>query len=332
MNFVLLFCSLTTKEKEKIGSKFYKRQGNFIFKTLEKMNKAFVDLKYMNIHIPLFKNKTLNGYPLMKNIGEGKWSICYYSETKEGMPVVIKCSKKHWFFIKKISLNREVAILSKTNHPAIPKVINTFVDNGIEGYIMDFKPGVTLYDMVFKKHKKFQYDEIVDIFNKVLTVIAYLHENKILHRDIKPKNTLWNYTEISIIDFGFSSMLRENSDLYKYDFLYLGNLLLFLLYSNYEGNPNGSWIEQLNLTNEQIIFIKRLLWILPEHKHITEVQIEFQIAFPLNNVHIYDINESNYFFIGNCLKCGKQYNRELSYANDKLFCSKECEQGNLPLC
>ena len=40
----------------------------------------------------------------------------------------------------------------------------------------------------------------------------YLHEHRILHRDIKPQNILLHNGMIKICDFGFSLMIKESID------------------------------------------------------------------------------------------------------------------------
>ena len=51
---------------------------------------------------------------------------------------------------------------------------------------------------LFKKNCKF-------IFKQIIEALFYLHENNIIHRDIKLENIIIkNKTEIKIIDFGFS--------------------------------------------------------------------------------------------------------------------------------
>lgn len=37
-----------------------------------------------------------------------------------------------------------------------------------------------------------------------------MHEQGIVHRDLKLENVMWNHSEIRIIDFGLSAELTEN--------------------------------------------------------------------------------------------------------------------------
>ena len=45
---------------------------------------------------------------------------------------------------------------------------------------------------LFKMRRKFTLPEIKCIFKQLIEVVAYLHRNKILHRDIKSANILLN--------------------------------------------------------------------------------------------------------------------------------------------
>jgi len=267
-------------EKSNIGSEYYKKNGNIFFKVIFYISKSYWKYKYINNNFALSFKRHIGKYQIIKKLGEGKCAICYYSRTTEGMPVVLKCTKKWWFFIDRKHLV-ETKILSKIDHPSIPKIVDIFNYENIEGFVMEYKPGNTIYKMVVDEKKCFSYNETVCLFKKVLLVVKYLHDNNIVHYDLKPDNIIVYNDNISLIDFGFSDYSRKNRNDYVYDYLHLGNLILFLLYSNYNGYTKGTWIEQLGLNKKQVIFIKKLLLILEPQSSITEIQLEFNSLFTI---------------------------------------------------
>lgn len=59
------------------------------------------------------------------------------------------------------------------------------------------------------KRKKFNEKDAAQIIQKVLSAVAYCHNNNIIHRDIKPENIMiqWNNDheiDVKVIDFGAS--------------------------------------------------------------------------------------------------------------------------------
>jgi len=274
------FHRLNNIEKLNIGSKYYQFKGDIFFKVVLLFSKAYWKINFIDTNFQMLFKKRIGKYPLIKKLGEGKCAVCYYSETAEKVPVVVKYAKKWWFYAKNTHL-REAYILSKIDHPAIPKLIEVLNDKSIESFVKEYKPGNTIRKMVFNENKKFSYNETINLFEKVLSILKYIHDNNIIFYDLRPDNIILNGDKINFIDFGSSRYARENKNDYIWDYLYLGDLLLFFLYSNYNGNSKGTWTEQLGLNLSQITFIKKLFLILPPHNSITEIQNEFRKLFPV---------------------------------------------------
>ena len=54
---------------------------------------------------------------------------------------------------------------------------------------------------------------IIDILKQIFSGLKYLHRKNIAHRDIDPKNIMIKDGFIKIVDFGFSSHLRSDSEM-----------------------------------------------------------------------------------------------------------------------
>lgn len=58
--------------------------------------------------------------------------------------------------------------------------------------------------------RKFDLPEIKCIFKQLIEGVAYLHKNKIFHRDIKSANILLNDEgEVKLADFGLGRKVRQ---------------------------------------------------------------------------------------------------------------------------
>ena len=120
----------------------------------------------------------------------------------------------------------EISILKDVNHPNILKMI--VVKQALEDvYIITeyFNEGTLeeyLEKYIKEKNKAFSEEIVQYIMKQVIDAIKYLHNKKIMHRDLNLSNILINYEnendrenwnimkgKIKIIDFGFSRYLKK---------------------------------------------------------------------------------------------------------------------------
>ena len=114
-------------------------------------------------------------------------------------------------------INNEIQILSELNHPYIVKMYDHFVrtdDNGdIFTYIIfEWLSKNELELLIKKDHLRWNDDDILYLFAELMKGIKYLHDNGIIHRDIKPTNIVlvpndnskYKNIGLKLIDFGFS--------------------------------------------------------------------------------------------------------------------------------
>jgi serine/threonine protein kinase len=108
---------------------------------------------------------------------------------------------------------REAQTLKNLNHPAIPKYLDYF-DVSIDHYhgfalVQTYIDAPSLESLI-QDGRKFSENELVELADKVLSILDYLHQQNpiIIHRDIKPSNILLtnrsgnSVGEIYLVDFG----------------------------------------------------------------------------------------------------------------------------------
>lgn len=108
---------------------------------------------------------------------------------------------------------REIKLLHKISHKNIVRIFNYYLyPDQSSGYIlMEYVEGVDIHEYLQNHPEK-----INDIFFQVVSGFAYLEENSILHRDIRPPNILVsNHGRVKIIDLGFGKQIQANSDYNK---------------------------------------------------------------------------------------------------------------------
>ena len=80
---------------------------------------------------------------------------------------------------------------------------------------MELCPGGDLLNYV-RKRRKLTEKYAKFVFKQIMEGIAYLHQNKVAHRDIKLDNILLDgHGNIKIGDFGVSKKIDENEILFE---------------------------------------------------------------------------------------------------------------------
>ena len=88
-------------------------------------------------------------------------------------------------------------------HPNIVDVHQVFEDNDTAYIAMDFIRGCDLLDYTENKENKTGPDFIVQVTEKMLSAVSFIHQSGMLHRDISPDNILINENgDPVLIDFG----------------------------------------------------------------------------------------------------------------------------------
>ncbi len=148
-------------------------------------------------------------------LGEGGYGYVYKVELKDkpGEYYALKKFKesrnREGFNISAI---REITILKELNHENIEKVIDTFY--GINCLYVQFEYIDCVLSKLIKfnlKNEKFLTEaDIKGIMLQILTGLAEIHNNGILHRDLAPSNILINKNGvIKIADFGLSRFIAS---------------------------------------------------------------------------------------------------------------------------
>ncbi len=103
---------------------------------------------------------------------------------------------------------REASTLARLDHPALPKVSDSFDSENIDYLVMDFVEGPDLSRVVREARAADELlpeEQVLLWAGQLLDAVSYLHmqDPPILHRDIKPANIkLVENDRIKLVDFG----------------------------------------------------------------------------------------------------------------------------------
>ncbi|OMJ77561.1 hypothetical protein SteCoe_22809 [Stentor coeruleus] len=145
-------------------------------------------------------------------IGYGSYGevwICDHIRTKEKRAV--KIIDKLWLntnLADKKSVINEVDILKTLDHPNILKIFEYFEDVRYYYIVMEYCPEGDLFDEL-ERVGKFDEDSAAKIMNQIFSSVNYIHNKKIVHRDIKLENILISSKDkdlhLKLIDFNIAT-------------------------------------------------------------------------------------------------------------------------------
>jgi len=112
--------------------------------------------------------------------------------------------------------HREASTLARLDHPNLPKVSDTFTEDGREYLVMDFVGGRDLRQLMEEKRRRGKFldeEDVLQWADQLCDALAYLHSQDppVLHRDIKPANIkLTPEGLIKLVDFGLVKLLAAD--------------------------------------------------------------------------------------------------------------------------
>ncbi|MBE9181210.1 protein kinase [Oculatella sp. LEGE 06141] len=99
----------------------------------------------------------------------------------------------------------EARRLAMCSHPNIVRVSDFFIEDGLPYIVMDYIPGETLADIVLPDNP-LQEAMAIHCIRQVGDALKVVHQNGLLHRDVKPRNLIWRQgtKQVMLIDFGIA--------------------------------------------------------------------------------------------------------------------------------
>ena len=196
----------TLVDKSKLGSKIFKEELK-----LTVLNETLINEEKGD---PKVKYKILN------KLGDGSYGTVYCAiNIQIGAKIAMKqIEKKKENEIDDLELINEINILKKLDHPNIVKIFEFYSTKKKYFIITEFCKHGELYGYIKRKYNETQ---LAVLFYQVFSGLCYLHENNILHRDLKLENIMISDIEkdiktdneffwIKIIDFGTAKIFKKS--------------------------------------------------------------------------------------------------------------------------
>ncbi|KAL8569911.1 NUAK SNF1-like kinase 1 [Nucella lapillus] len=149
-----------------------------------------------------------NRFELLRTLGEGTYGkVKLACEKATGEQVAIKYVKKtkirDEMDLKRI--RREIRILSTLRHPHIINIRQVFEKKDRIVLVMDCALGGELYDHL-NTHRHIPEPNTRRLFRQIASAVHYMHQNSIVHRDLKLENIILDSEgDVKIADFGLAN-------------------------------------------------------------------------------------------------------------------------------
>ncbi|KAF9973201.1 hypothetical protein BGZ73_003587 [Actinomortierella ambigua] len=140
---------------------------------------------------------------LGKCVGQGGFGAVYI-----GMWHGQRCAVKRFYLLGQDNLiQKEIELVRHLHHRHIIQFLATERYEGSLVMITDFAEGGTLQSAIQDKRLGDGWTKKDEIYKEIAKGLAYLHSNKILHRDLKSGNVLLTkYLEVKLCDFGLAQV------------------------------------------------------------------------------------------------------------------------------
>ncbi|MFL5695762.1 MAG: protein kinase domain-containing protein [Ktedonobacteraceae bacterium] len=152
----------------------------------------------------------LGNYRLQHLIGRGSFAEVYLGEhlhlsTRAAIKVLhtqLTSEDREHFYT-------EARTMARLAHPHIVRVLDFDVEDGIPFLVMEYAPNGTLRQR-HPKGTKVPLEIVVSYVKQLAEALRYLHEQKLIHRDVKPESMLLGRTnEVLLAEFGFAIIAQS---------------------------------------------------------------------------------------------------------------------------
>jgi serine/threonine protein kinase len=158
----------------------------------------------------------LGSYRLVRLLGRGGFAEVYLGQHQRlNMQAAIKVLHTQLADAADIqNFHREAQTIASLIHPHIVRVLDFDVKDGVPFLVMDYAPNGSLR----RQHSKgvsLPLPTIVSYVKQVADALQYAHDQKLIHRDVKPENILLGWhNDVLLSDFGTATIALSGSSEY----------------------------------------------------------------------------------------------------------------------
>lgn len=163
-------------------------------------------------------NKLVNRYQILERIGGGGMAVVYKARcTLLNRIVAVKILRQQFSidedFVRRF--RREAQAAASLSHPNIVSIYDVGQDKDVYFIVMEYVEGETLKDLI-DREAPLEPARAVHIVRQIANALYHAHNNKIIHRDIKPHNVLISKDgRVKVADFGIARAVTSTTQTFS---------------------------------------------------------------------------------------------------------------------
>src|SRR5438309_8899534 len=153
-------------------------------------------------------------YRLVALLGQGGYAKVYLGQhVRFNQKAAIKVVHAHLSSQEAEHFQHEAETIATLAHPSIVRVFDFDVQDGVPFLVMEYAPNGSLRQR-FPRGSVVPLAQIIASVKQVADALQYAHEQKFIHRDVKPENMLLGRREeVLLSDFGLAALAHSSASL-----------------------------------------------------------------------------------------------------------------------
>ncbi len=153
----------------------------------------------------------LGNYRLTRLLGRGGFAEVYLGQhIRLNLQAAIKVLHTQLADDDIENFHREAQTIASLIHPHIVRILDFDLKDGVPFLVIDYAPNGSLR----RQHRKgsvLPLPTIISYVRQVAAALQYAHEQKLIHRDVKPENMLLGrHSEVLLSDFGIAIITQSS--------------------------------------------------------------------------------------------------------------------------
>jgi peptide/nickel transport system substrate-binding protein len=177
-------------------------------------------------------------YRLVALLGQGGFAEVYLGQhVRLNLQAAIKVLHTHLTEQEVAHFQQEAETIAKLMHPSIVRILDYDVQDGVPFLVMDYAPNGSLRRR-YPRGSVAPLPQIVSSVKQVADALQYAHDQKFIHRDVKPENMLLGrWEEVLLSDFGLAALAHSSASLSTQEAI---GTLPYMAPEQIEGHPRAA--------------------------------------------------------------------------------------------